>query len=98
MEGHTFDGKEKYICSFSNDNLSYAYLKFKEISGCDGVLKETLPGRSVSYYMGDTKVVYQWIGSDEVKITVIQNMDEGIYSFKKAKSGTRVAVVIKSGY
>ncbi|EMO6488735.1 hypothetical protein P3S37_02995 [Enterobacter hormaechei] len=48
--------------------------------------------------MGDTKVVYQWIGSDEVKITVIQNMDEGIYSFKKAKSGTRVAVVIKSGY
>lgn len=98
LEGSTFDGKEECICSFSNDNLSDAYLKFKKISGYDGILKETLPGRSVSYYMGDTKVVYQWIGSNEVKITVIQNMDEGIYSFKKSKSGTRMAVIIKSGY
>ncbi|EEE8671318.1 hypothetical protein DHU24_22015 [Salmonella enterica] len=48
--------------------------------------------------MGDAKVVYQWIGSNEVKITVIQNMDEGVYSFKKTESGTQVAVIIKSGY
>lgn len=98
LEGSTFDGKEKYICSFTNYNLSNAYLKFKKISWCDGVLKEMLPGRNESYYMGDAKVVYQWIGSNEVKITVIQNMDEGVYSFKKTESGTQVAVIIKSGY
>ncbi|SSJ95164.1 Uncharacterised protein [Klebsiella pneumoniae] len=98
QEGSTFDGKEKYVCSFTNDNLSDAYLKFKKISGYNDVLKETLPGKSISYYMGDAKVIYQWVGSAEVKITVIQNMDEGVYSFKKSKSGTRMAVIIKSGY
>ncbi|PXI70126.1 hypothetical protein DMR04_27020 [Klebsiella pneumoniae] len=30
QEGSTFDGKEKYVCSFTNDNLSDAYLKFKK--------------------------------------------------------------------
>jgi hypothetical protein len=97
-EGAAFDGEEKYICDFTNEKLSDAYLKFKKISGYNGILNEELPGKNISYYMGDAKIVYQWIGSDEVKITVTQNMDEGVYSFKESKSGTPIAAIIKSGY
>lgn len=98
QEEAIYDGEEKYICSFTNENLSSAYLKFKEIAERNGVLKSTLPYKSVSYYVEKGEVIYQWIDSNEIKITVIQDMDEGVYSFKKSKTGTQVTVVIKSGY
>jgi len=97
-EDSIFDGDANYICDFTNDDLSNTYLKLKVISLYNNILKESLPDKNISYHMGDVEISYQWIGSNEVKITIIQGMDEGVYLFKKFKSGTLVAITSKSGY
>lgn len=97
-EGKTFDGTDKYICTYPNKKLLETYLRIKNITNRGLFMKEKLPLKNLKYSIQDSNIMYQWIKPNMLKIIMEQGSESSTYLFEENKNSTKLTISIETGY
>lgn len=97
-KGQIFDGSSKYVCQYPNMSMPETYGRIKEIINDGQYMNKNLPKENTSYSVQDTKITYQWMARNILKLIIDQDAEKTTYLFEEKKDNTILIITIDTGY